>query len=217
MTRTEGSAMNDEDILSDSDFKRCVEFHGHVCPGLAIGFQAARILMDKLGVQKASDEELLAFVENDACGVDAIQVMTGCSFGKGNLIFKNHGKHAFTLVARKRRDAFRACLRPDVFKPDPEHLALFEKVQQGDSSPAETTRFKELQMKRTREVLTADPETLFKVGEISIDIPPKARITESAPCDLCGESTKVDLLCEIGGQRLCIPCAQSPAPEAREQ
>jgi formylmethanofuran dehydrogenase subunit E len=58
--------------------------------------------MERLGVQRAGDEELLAFVENDACGADGIQVMTGCTFGKGNFIFKNFGKHAFTLVARKR-------------------------------------------------------------------------------------------------------------------
>jgi len=84
------------------DFEKCVAFHGHICPGLAIGFQAARVLMERLGVQRAGDEELLAFVENDACGADGIQVMTGCTFGKGNFIFKNFGKHAFTLVARKR-------------------------------------------------------------------------------------------------------------------
>ena len=54
------------------------------------------------GRSKGGDEELLAFVENDACGADGVQVMTGCTFGKGNFIFENFGKHAFTLIARKR-------------------------------------------------------------------------------------------------------------------
>jgi formylmethanofuran dehydrogenase subunit E len=90
--------MKDEVISSSSDFTKFVEFHGHTCPGLGIGFQAARILMELLNVRKAPDEELLAIVETDACGADAIQVMTGCTFGKGNFVFKNYGKHAFSLI-----------------------------------------------------------------------------------------------------------------------
>ena len=117
--------MKAEEILSSEDFRKCAEFHGHICPGLAIGFQAARILMARLGASRAPDEELAAIVETDACGADAIQVMTGCTFGKGNLILKNYGKHAFSLADRKRGKAFRACLRPDALATQPEDLSLF--------------------------------------------------------------------------------------------
>jgi len=89
--------MGAEDILASEDWQKCIEFHGHTCPGLAIGFQAARVLMERLGVLRAPDEELVAIVETDACGADAIQVMTGCTFGKGNFVFKDYGKHAFSL------------------------------------------------------------------------------------------------------------------------
>jgi formylmethanofuran dehydrogenase subunit E len=79
--------MKSKGTSSGKDFRRCVEFHGHTCPGLAIGFQAARTLMEQLGVRKAPDEELVAIVETDACGADAIQVMTGCTFWEGELRF----------------------------------------------------------------------------------------------------------------------------------
>ena len=194
--------------MMDEDFKKCVDFHGHICPGLAIGFQAARILMERLGVQKASDEELLALVENDACGADAIQVMTGCTFGKGNFIFKDYGKHAFTLATRKTDRAVRVCLRPDALETDPEHLSLLEKVQNGEASPEEMARYRHLHQERAREILHAEAEALFKIEEISADIPPKARITKSRACDLCGEPTKADLLREINGQKLCVLCAR---------
>jgi len=36
------------DELVQKDWDRCVEFHGHVCPGLAIGFQAAQIALKVL-------------------------------------------------------------------------------------------------------------------------------------------------------------------------
>jgi formylmethanofuran dehydrogenase subunit E len=200
--------MKDKEILSSEDFNKCVEFHGHICPGLAIGFQAARILMERLGVRKAPDEELVTIVETDACGADAIQVMTGCTFGKGNFIFRNHGKNAFSLVDRKRRKGMRVCLCPDVFKGNPEFFSLSEKVQNDEASPMQFERFRQLQQERTKKILDADPESLFKIEEISPDIPPKARIIESGICDFCGEITKMDLLRQMNGKKICIPCSR---------
>ena len=105
-----GEKMKNEAISLGGDFSKCAEFHGHTCPGLAIGFQAARTLMERLDVRKSPDEELLAIVETDACGADAIQVMTGCTFGKGNFLFKNYGKHAFSLLDRRKGKGVRVCL-----------------------------------------------------------------------------------------------------------
>ena len=41
---------------------------------------------------RAEDEELVSIAENDACGVDALRCVTGCTFGKGNLIFRDYGR-----------------------------------------------------------------------------------------------------------------------------
>lgn len=208
--------MTAEEILSSEAFKKCAAFHGHVCPGLAIGFKAAQALMVHMGVTRSPDEELVAIVETDACGADAIQVMTGCTLGKGNLILKNYGKHAFSLADRKRGKVFRACLRSDAIVLDPEHLALFEKIRKGEAKAEEIERFEQLRKKRLKEILEADSENLFTIEEIEADIPHKARIVESAVCDQCGEPTMVDLLQEIDGQKICIPCAQRVLRKERE-
>jgi formylmethanofuran dehydrogenase subunit E len=206
--RERKNKMKGEAILSSEEFTKCAEFHGHMCPGLAIGFQAARTLMERLGVRKAPDEELLAMVETDACGADAIQVMTGCTFGKGNFIFKNYGKHAFSLMDRRKGKGVRVCLRPDAFKLDKEGLSLSEKVQKDKASAKEIKRYRQLQQERVEKILNADTESLLKIEEISPDIPPKARIMESGTCDFCGEPTKVDLLRTIDSKKVCIPCAE---------
>ena len=200
--------MKDEEILSSEDLTKCIEFHGHICPGLAIGFRAARTLMKRLGVRRAPDEELLAVVETDACGADAIQVMTGCTFGKGNFVFKNYGKHAFSLLDRKRRKALRVSLRPDAFKMDRASLSLSERVQKDEASPKELAEFRRLQKERSKKILRADAESIFKIEEIPPNIPPKAGIMESGICDFCGEPTKKDLLRRIDGKRACTPCAR---------
>jgi formylmethanofuran dehydrogenase subunit E len=212
--------MKDEAISLGGDFRKCIEFHGHACPGLAIGYQAARTLMERLGVRKAPDEELVVIVEADTCGVDAIQVMTGCTFGKGNFVFKNYGKHAFSLMDRRKGKGVRVCLRPDAFKMDPESLSLSEKVQKDEASAREIKRYREFQQERVENILKADTESLFKIEEITPEIPAKAAIMDSGICDFCGESAKVDLLRTIDAKKVCIPCAEkhgfgnglSPAP-----
>jgi formylmethanofuran dehydrogenase subunit E len=142
--------------------------------------------------------------------------MTGCTLGKGNLILKNYGKHAFSLADRKRGKVFRACLRPDAIVSDPEHFALFEKIRKGEAKAEEIERFEQLREKRLKEIMETDTDTLFTIEEVEADIPHKARIVESAACDQCGEPTKADLLKEIDGQKVCIPCEQRFPRKKRE-
>ena len=43
---------------------RVAEFHGHMCPGLAIGIRAAEVALHEIGPH-SKDEEVVAIVETD--------------------------------------------------------------------------------------------------------------------------------------------------------
>lgn len=43
---------------------RVQEFHGHMCPGLAMGIRAGEIALEEIG-RHAADEEVVAIVETD--------------------------------------------------------------------------------------------------------------------------------------------------------
>jgi formylmethanofuran dehydrogenase subunit E len=98
----------------DEEFNKVVEFHGHVCPGLAIGYRVAKYI--KGHCDKSEDEELVAIVENNSCSVDAIQRMLSCTFGKGNLIFKDFGKQVFTFYCRGNGKALRIYFKGEMPK-----------------------------------------------------------------------------------------------------
>ena len=59
-----------------------------------------------------------SIVENDSCSVDAIQVVTGCTMGKGNLIFKDYGKHVYTFINRDSWDVLRLSLNKSIDEID---------------------------------------------------------------------------------------------------
>jgi len=81
------------------------EFHGHVCPYVALGIRASIIAMEELGVGRLDyegsvDERILAIVESNSCFADGVQVTTGCTLGNNSLIYLDLGKTALTLVKR---------------------------------------------------------------------------------------------------------------------
>ncbi len=198
--------MTANDIFTSDIFTKCLDFHGHLCPGLSLGYRATQTAMDKLDEQRSEDEEIVAIVETDACFSDAVQVMTGCTFGKGNFIYKDHGKLALTLLSRNTGKGVRVVMKPDALPSNPEHRELMQKISKGDASESEKIRFKELHQQNSHVVLESPVANLFLVKNIFMDLPDKAKIEPSEPCSKCGEATMRTKLEEIDGKRLCREC-----------
>ena len=161
-------------------WEQCAKFHGHVCGGLTIGYKAALYAMELLELGFSEDEEVVCISENDACGVDAIQVVLGCSIGKGNLLFHMRGKQAFSFYNRKTGKSVRLVLRerPD-FASKEESLAYLQE---------------------------REPEELFDVKPTVCRIPERARLFRSFPCDCCGEMTAEHMMRLQDGKKLCLDC-----------
>jgi len=75
---------------NDEAYKIGLALHGHKCPAMPLGLRAGLAAMEALGVQHAPDGQLTALVEIDrnhcsTCFADGVQVVTGCTFGKGNI------------------------------------------------------------------------------------------------------------------------------------
>jgi len=165
-------------------YEEIIRFHGHECPGLAIGYKMATAAMESLESLKAEDEELVAIVENDACGVDALQCVTGCTFGKGNLRFRDYGKHVFTIYSRTTQTGVRVLFHG---KDIPEGL-------------------RENRSAFTKWILSAPSDSIISVTPINLSEPEPARIRESIPCALCGENVMETRIRQLSGKPACIPC-----------
>lgn len=201
--------MHGKEIMESEEFKQCVDFHGHICPGLAIGFKAVKACMAELKETRAEDEELVAVVETDACSADAVQVLTGCTFGKGNFIYKEYGKMALTLLSRSTGKGVRACLVPQPRTPNDEHRTLMDKVRAGTATEEEHNRFKQLHLERCGEILEKPVQELFAVKPTEMEMPEKARIEPSEPCDRCGESAMRSKLETVDAEKVCLGCLES--------
>jgi formylmethanofuran dehydrogenase subunit E len=198
------------DSLTSDDFGRCVAFHGHVCPGLAIGYQVAKAGMAWLDENRATDEEVVAIVETDACGTDAIQVLTGCTLGKGNLLYKDYGKQVFTFISRKSGKGVRIAMKPEVIKLSERHRELIGKMRDERATEAQQKEFWAIHHQQAREILEKPADELFTIRNVEIALPQKAKIEPSILCDQCGEPTMASRLVDRNGQKVCMDCLGKP-------
>ena len=186
-----------------------VQFHGHFCPGLAIGVRAAELVLREIG-PRAADEEVVAIVESDMCGVDAIQFMTGCTFGKGNLIHLDYGKNAFTFIRCSDGKAIRLVLRPQSWgNENDESREMAARTQNVEEGSREDEFSEDLFRKRGQAILALPLEQLFEVQAVESRIPGRARVRESIQCEACGEMVMETRVRLLGGRKLCIPCFEA--------
>jgi formylmethanofuran dehydrogenase subunit E len=182
-----------------------VAFHGHACPGLALGYRVAEFALRKLG-ERASDEELVALVENDSCAVDAVQVLTGCTFGKGNLHFRDHGKQVYTFIRRPSGEALRISVQWSPPEESAEEKNAWERYSKGDRTEEIARLVHERKSNKISAIMDAPDEDLFRVTHTRIDPPPEARIHQSRNCSKCGEKTMETRMRLLDGETVCIPC-----------
>ncbi|MEN6375420.1 MAG: FmdE family protein [Smithella sp.] len=191
------------------DLKRCVEFHGHICPGLIYGYRVAKEAMRILGIHRAVDEEVVAICENDSCAVDAIQVLLGTVIGKGNLIIRDYGKNAYTVLSRSRHKAYRFSRKTD-YEYSGEAKSEFERLDKamaaGEASDDDKRKLKNLKID---DLLTRPFEEIFVTAEVPFDEPQYAPLDRSESCALCGEMTMAAKMVKLSdGRQVCIPCSQ---------
>jgi formylmethanofuran dehydrogenase subunit E len=182
-----------------------VDFHGHSCPGLALGYRVSLRALREVK-SRSADEEIVAVVENNSCAVDAIQVITGCSFGKGNLIFRDYGKQVYTFMMRPSGKSIRIAVdwkRPAESRKDKE---LWERYIKGDRSMKVVEFVHNRKAANICFILEAQEKDLMKVKRGKVQPPPQAEIYRSIDCAACGEKVAEPKARMKNGLMLCMPC-----------
>ena len=159
--------------------EKAVKFHGHSCPGLAIGVLVSKYILEHMG-DFSIDEELVAVVENDNCSVDAIQALLGTTFGKGNLKHLDYGKNNYTFYNRTNKKAVKFIMNVSSF---------------GERDLSRKERIEKL--------MNSNPEDIFEIKEVDFNPPEMAEIHQSTICDKCGEPTMITRIIEFQEQNLC--------------
>lgn len=193
------------DFTDAADWKKVVEFHGHVCPGLATGYRLAKAALAALGYNDPEEGDLVTIAESDRCTIDPFQIVLGCTIGKGKLYIRSTGKQAFTVGCRKSGKAVRVIQLPYYYSV--ESNLLTRRVMSGKVSDEEYHRYKTEREARIREIMTWSEEQLLKVMPVSVELPEKEPIFNSPCCEFCGEQVMEPWTRLREGRIACVDCA----------
>ena len=161
-------------------WEKAVAFHGHACPGLALGVRLCEFVQQELGVGVSPDEELVCIAETDSCPVDAVQAILGCTMGKGNLLCSRACKTAYNFYDRGTGTSIRVVARRNT---------------------AELSR-----EERRRQILESPLEDLFSTTEVKYSLPETARIFKTVTCAVCGEGVAEHMARLQDGGIVCPHC-----------
>lgn len=187
-------------------------FHGHKCPAMPLGLRVGAIAMNRLGVERSGDKTLLALLElgDDHCAHcygDGIQMITGCTFGKGNIKQLGYGKFGLTLVDRTSGRAVRVVPKAES-QMQMKLTSFFQDYRMKAISPSKVPDA--VVDPLIEKVLTAPEAALFTVSEVfDFEVPKAAENFDSFVCDQCGEMVVEPYGRVVHGQKVCIPCQQA--------
>ena len=187
------------------------QFHGHSCPAMPMGLRVGAAAMNALGAERARDGQLLALVElgDDHCATcfaDGVQMITGCTFGKGNIRKLHYGKWGVTLVDVANNRAVRVTPKAEAMLAN-KQTEFFAKYRE-KGVPASKVPLDIVQPLVDR-VMSAPDDKLLEVSEIfHYDVPQKPHSFSSLVCDRCGEMVVEGYARVVGDGRVCIPCQE---------
>lgn len=198
-------------MIDHEAWAKAAALHGHICPGIVVGSRASMLVLDLLHCPgQHIGGSHYAVVENDVCGIDGVQMITGCTLGNDSLIVDNQGKYAFSWVDKNSGEGFRLLLKVPVWKSD-EPLELQEKVKFGVATVDEKQKFFAMREQRGKELMAMSDKDLFQVKSIVRRIPKKPRLFPFIKCARCGEVFMSAYYKKIDGKTICSGCSRTEA------
>jgi formylmethanofuran dehydrogenase subunit E len=186
------------------------KFHGHKCPAMPMGLVVGAAAMNKLGVERAKDGQLFAFVDLGdnhcaTCYADGLQVIMGTTFGKGNITKTHKGKWAVTLVDRASGRSVRVTPKAETMLANKQSAFFKDYREKGipaSKVPAEVVD------PLIAKVMNAPTEMLLNISEVfGYNLEPHTDSFNGFVCEDCNEMTVEEYGRIKGDKKVCIDCA----------
>lgn len=189
-------------------------FHGHRCPSMPMGLRVGAAAMNMLGVKRSIDTELMALLElgEDHCATcfaDGIQVITGCTFGKGNIKKLHYGKWGVTLIDRPSKRAVRVVPRAEAMVSNRQTSFFKKYIIKG--IPPSKIPLPVVQPLIDWVMSVPDEAILSVAAAVDYHLEEPVHSYRSFICEICAEMVVEDYARMKGYQKVCLSCLRKEA------
>ncbi len=185
------------------------KFHGHKCPAMPNGLRVGAAAMNKLEVTRTGDSALFAILELGenhcaTCFADGIQVITGCTFGKGNITKTNKGKWGLTLIDKKTNRAVRVTPKAEAMLQT-KKTHFFKNYREKGVPPTQVPD--EVVQPLIDKVMNAPEEMIMCISDVFEYIwKEPVHSFNSFACEECGEMVVAEYSSIKGKKHVCMDC-----------
>jgi len=81
--------------VEKTPWEQVIDFHGHTCPEISLGYRVAQIAMRELGIRPTPSSQLVVTAYTHSCALDAFQVINRATYGRGNLLVNEKKQHVY--------------------------------------------------------------------------------------------------------------------------
>lgn len=186
------------------------KFHGHKCPAMPNGLRVGAAAMNALGVERTGDSALHAMLDLGdnhcaTCFADGIQVITGCTFGKGNIEKTHKGKWALTLIDKKTNRAVRVTPTAEAMMAN-KKTSFFKDYREKGVPPTQVPD--DVVEPLVVKVMNAPEEMMMQISEVfEYKWNQPVHSFKSFVCEECGEMTVMEYGRIKGDKKVCLDCA----------
>ncbi len=157
------------DIMSG--LEKIAQEHGHICFGLAVGYRASLLVIDKFEIDPLTKEdELVVVMQENSCCEDAVRMTTGCSWQNGTLVVQQCGRAVFIFYNNTVGKAIRLTLKDELVGSWQEIHELKNKIFKKTASKKEKEYFKEMNQCLVKMITIAQNEDLFDIEHFNMTL-----------------------------------------------
>ena len=185
-------------------------YHGHLCPELVVGYRAALIAREELGLTRQNAHRFFVLAENMSSAVDAVQYLTGCTVGNQNFCAYDQGKHVYYFAEAREGEepwpALRVALVGELLCGAC-HEETARRMAAGEAAPEEVRAYRETVNRAVQALLEAPDEELFRKTRVQLRRLPRPLPRDYVRCRACGEVVIRERAVEGEEGFVCQPCA----------
>ncbi|MDA8226540.1 MAG: FmdE family protein [Desulfitobacterium hafniense] len=181
--------------VEKTPWEQVVDFHGHICSEIAIGYRITQIALRELGLAPLPESELIIMAETQSCAIDAFQVLTQATIGRKSIIINELGKHAYYFHYSGSNQTLRIAISPE--------LANYLNQDLSKLSPREKQN---KVLESIHSLLSIEENTFCTIRKLSSILPKSSLSKGWTVCSNCNEPMRVEHAIIADKKALCKGC-----------
>lgn len=100
--------------IEKTPWEQVIDFHGHTCPGIALGYRVATIAQKELGLRPTPESELLVKASTRSCALDAFQIINKATLGRGTIRVEETHQSIYQFYFTGTHEILKITLNPSL-------------------------------------------------------------------------------------------------------